>query len=400
MDQSYNNISDKDVFEILGISSKEDYFTNLLAETFNLSGNQEFRDRFCNMLSNDSFKIFNSADCRIHTRSVFYIDNIYGNGNRSKVLPDMILISSSQYKVVVIENKIFSDEGYKQTIAYSSPMLRSELNKLLETDGKNEVQVEFYYMTLLGEKANSENFKPLKWTNFIIKTCSNIIFKSPFDILTKDLLSRANELKDFINAPIDLNKSFSDYYNQHKRWIEPKTAYMKYFDPIFTDIYSKYNGKVETFVTKAKGRTPQLLILFSTNDWRRNDLEGYKNGNPIELFENTRNIHLEFTWHVGMADASFMIHYETNPYYSYKKFKQLYPEVEPLYKKHRESFKKDIKQVVTFSRYWKEANTVLALAKTSCKGFMNLPFNDFQKWFFNAFDEAYHMIDKVIESEI
>ena len=51
----------KDVFEILGISNKEDCFTNL-TETFNESGSREFRNQFCRAISNNKTNIYDSAD--------------------------------------------------------------------------------------------------------------------------------------------------------------------------------------------------------------------------------------------------------------------------------------------------------------------------------------------------
>ena len=76
----------KDIFDILGISTREDSFTNLLAEAFNNLKNEEFRQAVCGFLSHDEFYINNEEDCNIRTRCVFNIEKSEKTGRRSKVL--------------------------------------------------------------------------------------------------------------------------------------------------------------------------------------------------------------------------------------------------------------------------------------------------------------------------
>ena len=154
----------KDIFDILGISTREDSFTNLIAEAFNNVKHEEFRDAVCSFLSHDEFCINNEEDCNIRTRCVFNIEKGKTTGDRSKILPDMLLISKSQNKVVILESKIFSEEGYKQTAAYSSDIFLVELDEMLnrEYDMLGTIQKEFYYLTLMGDSPCSERFKTLK----------------------------------------------------------------------------------------------------------------------------------------------------------------------------------------------------------------------------------------------
>ena len=157
-------IDNKDIFDILGISTREDSFTNLIAEAFNNVKHEEFRDAVCSFLSHDEFCINNEEDCNIRTRCVFNIEKGKTTGDRSKILPDMLLISKSQNKVVILESKIFSEEGYKQTAAYSSDIFLVELDEMLnrEYDMLGTIQKEFYYLTLMGDSPCSERFKTLK----------------------------------------------------------------------------------------------------------------------------------------------------------------------------------------------------------------------------------------------
>lgn len=390
----------KDIFEILGISSKEDCFTNLLAETFNHSGSQEFRERLCIAISNDSFNVYNSEDAIINTRYVFNVKSSSETGGRSKLVPDMIFTSHSQKVIVIIENKIFSNEGYKQTSAYSSPEFLFELRRILkEHHIEDDYKIEYYYMTLLGEKPCSYNFKPLKWTDFIIATCKDVIMNEPYNILLNDLLSRAIELKSFVETPLDINKTFMDYCSQRNRWISNKTILEKYFSLMLSTIVFKYDGQVNFLISEYHGRSSQMLILLNKDDWMKNNIEEYKQGDPISRFEHTRNIHVEFTWQVGAKDASIMIHYETNPYYPYDKFREKYPTIEPIYAEHRKAFKDNFNRAIEDSKYWKKANTTLALARSSCKDFVNITYNDFQNWFLDVFDEAYTLINNILKSE-
>jgi len=50
------------------------------------------------------------------------------------------------------------------------------------------------------------------------------------------------------------------------------------------------------------------------------------------------------------------------------------------------------------SKYWSKANTKLALAKATCKGFMSLSYGDFKEWFSNAFDDAYGMVNDALKA--
>jgi len=382
------------------ISSKEDSFTNLLAGAFNERKHQSFRNKFCRALSNDDFIIESSDDCEIYTRYAFNIEKGDDTGNRGKVLPDMLMISPSQKSVIIIENKIFSREGYKQTVAYSSSVFMNELSKFLSEkhDIQDDYKIEYYFMTLLGETASSELFKPLKWTDLIIETIDSNDLIRPYDVLLADLNLRAMELKTFVEAPLTLSKSFEYYYGHRRRWINSKVVISKYFNPLLEEIETKYNRKVEYYISKADGRSEQLLILFSAPEWKSNNLNEYKNGDSITQFERTRNIHIEFSWQVGTNNASVLLHYETNPYYPDEKLKKLYPEIEPGYKVHREIFKNNMQGAIESSKYWSKANTKLALAKATCKGFMNLSYGDFKEWFSNAFDDAYGMVNDALKA--
>jgi len=164
-------------------------------------------------------------------------------------------------------------------------------------------------------------------------------------------------------------------------------------------IVFKYDGQVNFSVSEYQGRSSQMLIVLNKYDWMKNNIEEYKQGDPIGRFEHTRNIHVEFTWQVGAKDASIMIHYEMNPYYPYDKFKNRFPTIEPIYAEHRNAFKYNFNRAIEDSKYWKTANTTLALARSSCKDFVNITYNDFQNWFFDAFDEAYNLINNILKSE-
>lgn len=397
--QNMDNISyKKDIFEILGVSSKEDCFTNLLAEAFNESGSEDFRDRFCKNISSDKVKIYNSEDARIYTRSVFKIESNNDNGGRSKVVPDILFVTPSQNAIIIIENKIFSDEGFKQTSAYSSIEFQNELTKQYSINNEQEYKFEYYYMTLLGEAALNDMFTSLKWTDFIINTCTGINFSRPYNILMKDMLTRAEELKDFLDIDIaSPYKTFNDYLQLQRRWINTEVVFKKYFFTILENIKAINNINVE--FGDAKGRAPQLLLLLYSDKWRENNLDEYKNAESIGRFEHTRNIHLEFTWHVGKDDASFMIHYETFPYHPYKKFKEKYPTIEPIYAKHRNIFKEGMHKEIESSTNWEKANSKCAIAKKSFNNFKNLNIDDFAKEFASAFNEAYILINKLLEKE-
>lgn len=391
----------KDIFDILGISTREDSFTNLIADAFNHVQHKEFRDAVCNFLSHDEFCINNEEDCNIRTRCVFNIEKGQTTGDRSKILPDMLLISKSQNKVVIIESKIFSEEGYKQTAAYSSEIFLIELDAMLnrEYNMQGTIEKEFYYLTLMGDSPCSERFKTLKWTDLIIETTEGKQFDSPFDLLMKDLLERAVELKKFLQTPVSGAKTFNDYYRLQGRWIDNRIIVKKYFGTILKELGKRYGNSLSYSINKSEGRIPQILVTLMSPNWVRYNLDEYIKDAPAGDFQYTRNIHIEFTWQVGAENASIMIHYETYPYYSQEKLKEMFPLIEPIYKKHRNEFKAKINSLINESKYWKVANTRLALAKITYKNFIGASYLEFSEWFTKVIDEAFDIINFCLASE-
>lgn len=391
----------KDIFDILGISTREDSFTNLIAEAFNNVKHEEFRNAVCNFLSHDEFCIINEEDCNIRTRCVFNIEKGKSTGDRSKILPDMLLISKSQNKVVILESKIFSEEGYKQTAAYSSEIFLVELDAMLirEYNMQGTIEKEFYYLTLMGDSPCSERFKTLKWTDLIINTTEGKKFDSPFDLLMKDLLERAMELRTFVETPVSGTETFNDYYKLQGKWIDNRIIVKKYFGTILNGLGKKYGESLSYSINKSEGRIPQILVTLMSPNWVRYNLDEYIKDTPIGEFQYTRNIHIEFTWQVGAENASIMIHYETYPYYSQEKLKEMFPLIEPVYKKYRNEFKTKITSLINDSQYWKVANTRLALAKITYKNFIGASYMEFSEWFTKVIDEAFVIINSCLASE-
>ena len=313
----------------------------------------------------------------------------------------MLLISESQNKVVILESKIFSEEGYKQTVAYSSEIFLIELDAMLkrEYNMQGTIEKEFYYLTLMGENPCSDRFKTLKWTDLIINTTEGKHFISPFNLLMEDLLKRAIELKVFVETPVCGTKTFNDYYESQGKWIDNKIIVKKYFGTILEELSEKYGDSLSYSINNSEGRIPQILVTLTSPNWVRYSLDEYVKETPIGNFQYTRNIHIEFTWQVGSENATIMIHYETYPYYPQEKLKEMFPLIEPVYTEYRNEFKTKINGLINGSQYWKEANTRLALAKINYKNFIGASYSEFSEWFEDVFDEAFTIINSCLESE-
>lgn len=285
-----------DVFDILGIGSREDSYTDLLAVAFQVP---QMKDAILR-----SFGEENHIAWKLKTR---YPVQISKPGGRKKDVPDMVFFNPELRKTIIVENKVFSGEGWEQTKHYSSNEFRERLEKRL---GFPIEDYKFFYLTLDGTPPSSEDFTPIKFYE-IIETMPDKIDHHRFDMLLED---------------------FRERIRRYEQWESPSS------DSIVIDYLNRTDG----FVNYRRTMTKLCEGLLDSNEFERWTFETQNPGYgsiPLSLWRKPHwisehadkvsgdrcfNIHFEFQWTMKEDDKKlkYYLHYEMNPYQPRKKISQ------------------------------------------------------------------------------
>lgn len=141
-----------DILEVLGISDREDSFSNLISYLFH--NNSDFKYKF----SEKFLKIDENSkldDIVLIKRNAF-VSNV-----DTKIIPDLIIYSRKLLRIAVIEVKIFSGQGDSQLSRYESRM--DTIISQLDLSGCNQVYM--YYLSLYNDIGNNPRWKYFNWTD-------------------------------------------------------------------------------------------------------------------------------------------------------------------------------------------------------------------------------------------
>ncbi len=383
----------KDLFDILGISAREDSYTDLIVHLFESDVKNDFRKSFCSFINDDKFNLQLTSDLTLKSRESYSIEQDKNLGKRGKVLPDMVLLSKSQNKAVVFENKIFSNEGHKQTLAYSSKQFLTSLCDKHELDLEN-LRVKYFYVTIHGEHPESSKFVPLRWSDLVIHTLQGVEVDEMSKQLVMDLSHRAKMFNEFLAKPLNREETLMEQLQYVDKWVTPKTIVKRFMKEIEAEIGTKF-PEMNISISSNNSNSPSILVLFSNPKWERNNV--WEN-NDFDYLSNSRNIHIEFTLDLLSWKSSIMVHYETLPYLPESFFRYKFGR-EPYtsFRENREKFKKVFVANLDESTYWRVANTKLAIAKTKQKKISNMRYIDFKERVMGLLDEIYDVITKSIE---
>ena len=242
------------IFEILGIGSREDSYTDLIHYAF--ENNTEFKKKLLKLLNEQNFN-----DWKAITRPSVTIVSETG---RKKDVPDLIIFSKKAYKILLIENKVFSGEGWKQTERYSSDDFKNSLTKDLV---KKEKMVEnpkfkFIFLTLYGKEPSSSNFLTKSYkdiANCIPQTLSN----TKLDILLTELKERINEYE---NWPLPKeNDVVLNYLHNTNRLVN---SYRTFTIMSKNLIDTKNVPVVECSITANRGSGYIPLCIWQKDEWK------------------------------------------------------------------------------------------------------------------------------------
>lgn len=232
-----------DILDLLHVDTKEDVYTFCLAAF--LDHSKEFR------MQSASTWGFNETDDYKVLREAIVISGAESK-HRKKIIPDLILYSEAH--IAVIESKMFSSEGYEQSLDYSNAKAKIIEKIQKELDNKyhgGENGIQFYYFTLAGVPAQSKDFAIVSWADYYSKTLSGFVMENPeLAILQKAILVRAEELVKLKSNIKDL--SYEAIYKGEgctNSWIGPYSLFSSgrlndewKLDP---SVYYIYNGRVD-----------------------------------------------------------------------------------------------------------------------------------------------------------
>ena len=275
-------MSELTVFEVFGIENKEIRLSNLFA--YYIKTSRAFLDLLCDLARID----------RVLTNSKILIDREFyftleGYDNRHNYIDILVRIGDDEntpQRIICIENKIYANEGYKQTERYQKGMEKLFPNALKD----------YVFIT----KNNS--FVNLSSLQFC-------------QVRYMDLINRVGQDDNLIQ--LDYMKDFCEFYYErelrkyldieHQNTIPDNDSFIDYFvwkansDPKYRDLYvcsgrSARNSNVkflqiskQEWVIKNTGISDEMVIHLEGNNRNlRLHFETYPYSALSHLAENTR----------------------------------------------------------------------------------------------------------------
>ena len=291
------------IFDILGIGGREDSYTDLIAYSFETL--PEFKKNILKILS-----VLDYGDWIVKTRLPVAIKS---NTGRKKDVPDMLLISKNGSSIVLIENKIFSGEGWEQTRRYASQEFKSSLIQYLNKNGlidSHEPHMGFFYLTLDREKPASSIFNSLNYLS-ILECIPDNLGNSKRDILLHELKERVVEYDNW--KPPENDDVIIDYLNRAKRLVKPHKAFHTMVEHM--DINESFNK--DYFITGNRGSSYIPAGQWYKNpQWRGTNCQNVNDGHTC--FE----INIDFQWDVKYDSFDLFLEYTTCPYQTRKELEK------------------------------------------------------------------------------
>lgn len=356
------------IFDILGIGSREDSYTDLIAYAFKHL--PKFRENFLMLLGE---KVNCDWECLIRP-PVSIRKSI-----RTKDIPDLILFSKKTGKALLIENKIFSGEGWEQTKRYASDEFRNSLVDHLDT---NSLNLKYFFLTLEGEKAASTKFKLI--TYYDVSACiPKSIGSSKLVILLQELQERIDEYYKW-PLPNDDTVVLEYLKKNTKRLVNTYKTFRLITKKLLSEDFKKECG-----ITANRGSGYIPLCLWYKESWRSKEYPKELNGSKCY------DIHFELQWDTrkDWENLTLYLHYHTNPYFTQTYLKKLDRKFIAKYEENRNKLFNDLKTKKILD--WTINKTPLRIAFYSFN--RNVKFGEFKMMVNNLVSDVTYIVDKFIQ---
>ena len=310
----------KDVFDILGINGREDSYTNLIYSIFTES--EQFRVNLARYFFNSD----NASKLQMIIRSSYNTPK----GLSKKIVPDIILFDDKH--LIIIEVKLFSDEGWKQLLRYSDAVdiIVNNINDINKYN-INSKESKIYFLTL--DKKDIKDDDAIYYKDVVSITWEDIskLFPNENDIKNEYLkicLKNFNSrIKEYYHNDIIYNDNslFNDVFQAYHF-----VGYDKILSQMFIgnqyNIWQDWNSGQNTFSAtiqyyKLESWKSNISIQFQKID---EETEIVLNKDELSAYNNY-DIHYEiqFYWdnQIGKWKINLRIDYHTNPYLTKKDIK-------------------------------------------------------------------------------
>jgi hypothetical protein len=309
------------IFEILGISSREDSYTDLIA--YALKESSGFRKNLLARLGEQDH-----GDWEYRTRLPV---SIVSETGRQKDVPDLIFFSKRANKILLIENKVFSGEGWKQTERYASDDFKSSLEDNLKMINP---KFKFFFLTIDGTTPYSRVFSTASYLD-ISDAIPKKLTGSKLDLLLEEFQERINE---YYCWPLPNSDDVVLEYLKNKRRL---VSSYRTFEIVAENLLPRRFGfSEECAVTANRGSGFIPLYIWHKESWRSKEYPEEKDG------AKCYDIHFEFQWDTreDWESLTLYLHYHTSPYMTQSELKDIPREFVDKYKNRRNALFEYIQQ--------------------------------------------------------
>lgn len=297
---------ENDIFDYLGIVGREDSYTNLIKVLFDSV--PEYKIKLLEILFGRSN--LNSDDFYLETRRK------YGHKSNN-IIPDIIIVDTTGLYFALIEVKVFSDEGDKQTSRYYNMFSKSDV-EIYYAKGNvclNEyTDRKFYYLTIYDAEPKDINFKNIKWKNIVEPLRYITIENEYLSVLVKSLLNKVNSAEINDNCSIDMLWSELMGYGwaNEERMFRTLQQYC-FKEDVWKEV-QKWNGY------NKDSNAYELKCSFGKERWIGKNLKEFINENSLAL-KSCYMFHYELAYNPATNNLTIRLDYHLNPYLSEKDIK-------------------------------------------------------------------------------
>lgn len=289
-----NEAHTRDAFDALGVSFREDSYTDLIVSGF--SECDEFQARLLGFLHEPLHADW-LARSRVRIRRP--------GGGRADV-PDIVLYNVSLKKLIVIENKILSEEGAGQLAAYSDPAFISALGEKFARSPDPKYRL--VYLTVEDQLGAKDELVDCRTYD---EFCADV-FASPIedDSIVGDLLNQmAARVKARVEWEPNLDLPLSALFESGPALLTAHERLMKFGHQIsVADDFTLNSSKVNNI---QHGETP--LVQIRRLGWAFDAVDP-------SAYSLSSDAHFEIQWLRRNDDdrtpegLSVELHFETSPY--------------------------------------------------------------------------------------
>lgn len=363
-----------DILDILGVATKEETYTSLIAyalanhTAFRKAAIEKFLGKPC---VSDDWKI----------KSELQVASCQG-----KDIPDIVIYSSSENRIIIVENKLFSAEGLDQTTRYSSSEFNDAIKNLL---GLPNAGLDYIFLTLENRQPQSSKFKKISYSELAKVIPQSSINNSKLCLLLDEFRKKVEEFDKC--APPQPNQVFLDYLKSNP--VAGLVSSYRKFEVACTHFSRNVGsqlGSPDIGTTSHLGSGYIPLAVWRKEGWLGKEYsEGDRDGRKCY------DIHYEFQWDARNDTLTLYLHYHTNPYMTQTELEQIDKDFVKSHLEGRNKFYDELRKAQKSLPNWQLRKTILQLAYYPFD--KNIKYGDLGKKLEELFGDMTSLVDNAIK---